>query len=404
MNASRSSNPFEHDDDDPGIVSVRRANHLTSSSALSHTHSTSSGFTRPYNLNPFNNHNDDAILPNNERTIKSRYDRIDLDEITTTEVSRQELPRQQSQSLNIDNDRLSRYEERRSKRGFKITGSGGIVENKSTWSQGQADQVTSYPPDDENQIIRFLLSERVYGFPYSDGTVFSNYKHYVFNNHPFISIFLVNSAHPYNRKRRIIVFLCTLAFVMVASYYITRTTYFDLLARCRDGCNIVNVTNQAGSESKVCKGGYNDGLDYETYTKDCQYYRSWYLSAIVGAVSVPYGIFLRFLVTCGCFQGQTLFQVVCCCAWLRRVFEIFGGIGIGLISLASIGMLAWALIECWLSKVGFDIFLALLIGKLWGFFDWFFITSPYFCFRYAYDKRHFQQSSYFRNSVAAVSA
>jgi len=378
-------NPFD-DDGENTLPPIRRVTHPGTSS-------TTAGFTRPlvYNLNPFSSE-DDAPLPpipvpqNGKRTAEVRYDRVGRDEATTGAI------------VKNSTDRLSRYEERRSRRGFNITGKEGIVENSSTWSTDSGGQVTAYPPEDENQIIRFLISERVYGFPYSNGTVMSNYKYYVFNNHPFLSIFLVNKLHPYDRKRRIIVFLCTLVFVMVLSYYITQTTYFDYLARCRDGCNVINVSDESGKESKVCEGGYNNGLDYSTYTKDCKYYRSWYLSAIVGAASVPYGTFLRWLVTCGCFQGQVLFQVVCCCAWLRRMFEFFGGIGIGLISLASIGMLGWALIECWLKKVGFDIFLTLLIGKVWGFFDWFFITSPYFSFRYSYDKKNFQQSNFYRSS------
>jgi len=393
-------NPFEdggYDDGENVLPPIRRVSHNVGTSSTT-------GFTRPlvYNLNPFSSEEDiEVILPQSgKRTAQVHYDRVGRDEAvpTTTGANAVNAKQQDLVPPKSSTDRLSRYEERRSKRGFNITGKEGIVENSSTWSTDGGGHVTAYPPEDENQIIRFLMSERVYGFPYSNGTVMSNYKYYVFNNHPFLSIFLVNRLHPYDRKRRIIVFLCTLVFVMVLSYYITQTTYYDYLARCRDGCNAINVSDESGKESKVCQGGYNNGLDYYTYTKDCKYYRSWYLSAIVGAASVPYGTFLRWLVTCGCFQGQVLFQVVCCCSWLRRMFEFFGGIGIGLISLASIGMLGWALIECWLKKVGFDIFLTLLIGKVWGFFDWFFITSPYFSFRYSYDKKNFQQSNFYRSS------
>jgi hypothetical protein len=51
----------------------------------------------------------------------------------------------------------------------------------------------------------------------------SNYKHYVFNNHPLLSIGLMNGRHPFERKRRVIVFLITLAFAMFVSFLLLKT-------------------------------------------------------------------------------------------------------------------------------------------------------------------------------------
>jgi hypothetical protein len=36
--------------------------------------------------------------------------------------------------------------------------------------------------NDENELIRFFVSERVYGFPSTNGKIFSNYISYFFNN------------------------------------------------------------------------------------------------------------------------------------------------------------------------------------------------------------------------------
>lgn len=78
---------------------------------------------------------------------------------------------------------------------------------------------------DANAIARFFVSNRVYGYPLSDGTMSSNYKHFVFNNHPVISICLATWGQPYNMKKRIIVFICTLSMAIGISYVLVHTDY-----------------------------------------------------------------------------------------------------------------------------------------------------------------------------------
>jgi hypothetical protein len=79
--------------------------------------------------------------------------------------------------------------------------------------------------DDANAIARFFVSNRVYGYPRSDGTMLSNYKHFVFNNHPFFSICLATWGQPYNMKKRILVFICTLSMAIGISYVLVHTDY-----------------------------------------------------------------------------------------------------------------------------------------------------------------------------------
>ena len=85
--------------------------------------------------------------------------------------------------------------------------------------------VVSVDESNENKIIRFLLSERVFGYPHSDGTWSSNYKHYVMNNHPGLSLILSHPLHPYTKKSRFVVFVCLLLFAVTLSFVFWDTNY-----------------------------------------------------------------------------------------------------------------------------------------------------------------------------------
>ncbi|RYH27868.1 hypothetical protein EON65_12865 [archaeon] len=135
--------------------------------------------------------------------------------------------------------------------------------------------------DKENAVIRFLLSKRVFGYPGSTGSMWSNYKHFVYNNHPFLSICCLHSKHTYNCRERIVVFFNVLCFAIFLSFILLGTTLIKEVAMCRFGCNVQDVppvnstyvgsnaialgiapASSGATNETVCMGGYNDGLSY----------------------------------------------------------------------------------------------------------------------------------------------
>ena len=138
--------------------------------------------------------------------------------------------------------------------------------DRSIQKEGYGHSVTCIDSSNENSVIRFLLSERVFGYPGTDGSVLSNYKHYVFNSHPLLSIFFMHRQHPFERKKRIIVFLCTFAFTIFMSFVLLDGTFMmSWIAVCREGCNKKEISQG----QQICSGGYNDGLQYDQYDKKC---------------------------------------------------------------------------------------------------------------------------------------
>lgn len=77
---------------------------------------------------------------------------------------------------------------------------------------------------EENKIIRFLVSKRVYKYPGCSDSWCSNYCSYVSNNHPFVSMVFVHYLHPFGRRQRLMVFLNGLFFAIFISFVIFETT------------------------------------------------------------------------------------------------------------------------------------------------------------------------------------
>lgn len=238
-------------------------------------------------------------------------------------------------------------------------------------------------PIDENDVIRFLLSGRVYGYPYTNGTALSNYFRFVINTHPLLSIILHYRLDPYTTKNRFIVFVCILCFAVAVSYLLVSTTFIYQIAVCREGCT--------SDGSGVCIGGLNNGRSYGAYWEGCQYYRSWMMPALEGVALVVYGSILRFLATCGCLQGRNFFQLNCFGSGFRNVIEFFGGGFLFLFCLLSVAMIVWVLVATYMQGQQFDIFITILITKAWSFGEWFIWTLPYFSLRYSWDKSHFMK-------------
>jgi hypothetical protein len=100
------------------------------------------------------------------------------------------------------------------------------VNNAPNRYSGIPDRIVALSTDDENKVIRFLNKGRVYGFPNSDGSTFSNYFHYVRNNHPLFAIFLSHPLHPFTKKSRLIVFFCVLCLAYSLSVALLSNYYF----------------------------------------------------------------------------------------------------------------------------------------------------------------------------------
>jgi hypothetical protein len=92
-------------------------------------------------------------------------------------------------------------------------------------SEEKSIAVTSIDSADETAVERFLVSHRVYGYPNTSGNIISNYIRFVSNNHPLLSLCLKHKNHPFTFKRRLLVFICILAFAIALSYILLSTSY-----------------------------------------------------------------------------------------------------------------------------------------------------------------------------------
>ena len=57
--------------------------------------------------------------------------------------------------------------------------------DQSMESNGSSSSIVAVDIEDENAVVRFLISSRVYGYPNSDGSVMSNYRHFVYVSRVF---------------------------------------------------------------------------------------------------------------------------------------------------------------------------------------------------------------------------
>lgn len=96
---------------------------------------------------------------------------------------------------------------------------------------GKKVDVFAVDNNDKNAVHRFLVSGRVYGYPNTTGSVFSNYRHYFYNNHPLFSIVLAYRGQPYNTKKRLIVFICVLSFAIGLAYIVVNTGILHQVGR-----------------------------------------------------------------------------------------------------------------------------------------------------------------------------
>lgn len=256
-------------------------------------------------------------------------------------------------------------------------------------NQGLGQNICEYDSNSQNSVVRFLWSEKVFGYPNSRGTLWGNYKQYVYNNHPLISIFTAHKWNPLGKVKRIIVFFCLLTVAISTSYIFIVTTYWRDLAICRDGCNRQTIHNSQGDEMVVCSGGVSDGMSYDEYTIKCHYYNPIFLSALCGAVIVPFGTLLKYLATCGCLQGRKYFKASRTGANCMCCLQYLGMGALGFCTVIGLMSALWTLYLSYESGVGYDIFVNLLLSKVWSFLEWFLYTGPFFAYYYPTDRRFF---------------
>lgn len=234
--------------------------------------------------------------------------------------------------------------------------------------------VKCVPADDSNKVIRFLLSQRVFGFPGSNGTVSSNLYHYFCNNHPLFSLFFCDKRNPFNQRQRWLVYYCLSSLAIFLSFIFINTDYVAAVAVCHAGCH--RVLNS-------CVGGENDGKNYLEYTQRCGFFTPQAISVAIGVVLLPYGSLLRFFSVCSCLQGRTIFQMNFCGERMKSFLEYFGGIVMTTFVLLSTVLILYVVFGCWLTPENdWSIFLAFALSKLCSAFQWFFLAIPYFCLKF----------------------
>jgi hypothetical protein len=113
------------------------------------------------------------------------------------------------------------------------------------------------------------------------------------------------------------------------------------------------------------------------------------LSALCGALTVVYGSLLRFLATCGCLQGRTIFQTNCFGARIKAFTEYCGGSILSFFVVLSVLLLLASLVLCYVTFSTFAVMVVLLEAKVWSQVEWFFWAAPFFSFRYPIDRRYF---------------
>lgn len=122
-------------------------------------------------------------------------------------------------------------------------------------------------------LMRGMPVPATFGFPGTDGTLASNVRAFVCQFHPFISIWLAHPLHPFSRKERCLVFLCSVAF-----------NFFWTNKKTRDD----DLLDQQEVEAELSANG------------EVTYYAVKYLLTLV------YAVLIRQLVICPCFYAPLL--------------------------------------------------------------------------------------------------
>jgi|MDSY01.1.fsa_nt_gb hypothetical protein len=124
---------------------------------------------------------------------------------------------------------------------------------------------------EDRNLARLLLENRSYGYPGTDGTLFSNYIAYVMNRHPILSIFMCHPLHPFTRTERMVVLWCSIFW----AFFTNTIMQFRLFQSAH------NWTE-------------NSTLAYLIYI------------TILALLIIPYEILIRVIIICPCCLGGEL--------------------------------------------------------------------------------------------------
>ncbi|KAJ1639892.1 hypothetical protein T492DRAFT_40937 [Pavlovales sp. CCMP2436] len=92
----------------------------------------------------------------------------------------------------------------------------------------------------DRETMFLLLENSSFGYPGTDGTLFSNYVAYCLNRNPAVSIICAHPLHPFTRPERLVILLCSFCWAFYLSsfmrfavvrnqYWVVRYTILALL-------------------------------------------------------------------------------------------------------------------------------------------------------------------------------
>eukprot|EP00981_Chlorochromonas_danica_P016158 scaffold15929_cov159-Ochromonas_danica.AAC.11 len=230
--------------------------------------------------------------------------------------------------------------------------------------------------EEGNVVVRFLLSKRVFGYPRSNGTFLSNYKHYVSVCRLGCNLIASSSNSSLANSSTALT-----SSIFSVPLFPERSMTFDLMEESSNS-----------SSAQRCIGGYNDGLLYDSYHRQCQYYHDWLVSVVCGFFVVVYSSFLEFLVTCSCLQGRKTCQVYCLCRYGKQLVESCGGSTLIICTVTSTALMVYAILGSVLLNSDEKIIINILLSKAWAMVEWFAYSFPYFCLKYPTDRQHFYRT------------
>jgi len=125
----------------------------------------------------------------------------------------------------------------------------------------------------ERWCMILMLRNKSFGYPGTDGTFWSNWKQYMVNRHPLISIFRAHRLHPFSKKERALCLWCSCCWSFFTATMM-RFVYVD-----------------------VCGG---------PLLEDCTWGETAIASIFLALLVVPFEILIRVLVICPCCRENAL--------------------------------------------------------------------------------------------------
>ena len=275
---------------------------------------------------------------------------------------------------NNNNDRNSRYNHSSSKRS-----------NKKKYID-ESMYPGEYRYTDKTGITRILAAQRLYGFPGSGGSLCGNFIQYCLNEHPLFSICFAHIFHPFTKFKRLIVFFSTLSLCFVLTVILLDSFYVDNFETCEDGCNNIS-NNRCGTNS-----GGNEGMDTAKYNSKCKYYSPYLLSAICGAISMVYGLILRFVGECPCLQGHGFIENHLLCNFLKGKVDSISNYTIYVFGILGVAMLIYGSLRAVAIGLEYTIIMSFIASKILSFAYWFLWAILLFALYYTRDRDYYYRS------------